>query len=208
MFVSQGEVARIAGVTAMAISKAVKEGRLDRVPEGIDLKAQKTIDYIAAHKKSPALVGKKKGSKKHELSRSEQKRLEIQIAAAARPPAAGPSEINGETFNLANLRDKIASAHLKEQKLAQQRGQLIQRSLIHAFLSKLYAVDTAQFLTRGDRMAAIVSGAARSAASDDEATINVNKLLSDDSYREQEQKKDMIREFLRSMKIEDDVTNA
>lgn len=56
----------------------------------------------------------------------------------------GLLEIDGETFGMADLRDKIAAADLKEQKLARDRGELVDTAGVRAVFAAIYTVHTGQ----------------------------------------------------------------
>lgn len=167
MVVSQGELARRIGVSAMAVSKAVKAGKLDRLPDGIDLKAQKTVDYIATakhqrrtgKKQRRRAGGKSKAKIKQKPPRSTRRRGKVRRRSRNEEHVGGELELNGETYNEADLRDKIAAANLKEQKLAQDRGELVERKDIKLVFAHVYTILGSQVKTLHEKVGPDVAAA-------------------------------------------------
>lgn len=162
--VSQAEVAKRAGVTPMAVSKAVKDGRLDRLPNGIDLKARKTVDYISTAKHQRRNGERQKGGDPGE-KRAQQgaavprKRGPRGKKRAEVPAGGGPLELNGETYNMAELRKKVADADKVEQDLAIRRGELLERSDVKKVFSSVYQIIGSQVKTLAEKLGPDITAA-------------------------------------------------
>ena len=167
MVVSQGELARRIGVSKMAISKAVTAGKLTRTAEGIDLNAQRTIDYIAHAKRQ-----RKEGKRQHRravaksAAKTKQKsppspsgREKATRRSRDEGSVGGELELNGETYSEADLRDKIGAANLKEQKLKQDRGELVERSDVKLVFARVYTIITSQIKTMSEKLGPDIAAA-------------------------------------------------
>ena len=194
----------MAGVSRAAVSAAISRGKLRKPIDTNDELTRLYLKLVPARRMSPG--GKKKGKEEQNASPSHGGKKKKGIPDVSIPAGPPRSEKSGETLEEANRRKTIETADKLQLANQEKRRELIHSSLLHSFLAKLYTIDTAQFLTRGDRIAAEVAGAARSAASDEEATIRVNDRLTEDAYQEQAHKKQLMRDFLKRMKIPDDIT--
>ena len=218
---TRAELSRLAGVSKPAVTQAIKRGLLFLTNGEIDANHPKTKAYlsqasgrrIAATQEKKARTPTKPSEPMTQKSAEKPRPSELSAPKTPEPKARSerrdkPKTSEGETFEEAQLREKIERADKLALENRQKRGELIQVSLVHSFLSRLYAIDTSQFLTRGDRIAATCAGAARAAASDDEASVRVNDLLTSDAYTEQAFKKKLIQDFLKSQKMKDDITHG
>ncbi len=202
--VSQGELARRIGVSSMAISKAVKAGKLHRLPDGIDLKAHKTINYIATakhqrktgKKQRRRASGKKAAKTKQKPARSSRERKKVRRRGHDEKGIGGELELNGETYNEADLRDKIAAADLKQQKLAQDRGELVERKDVKLIFAHIYTILGSQVKTLHEKVGPDVAAAFGLA---EEKITRVQEIMSIDELRALSQIKKEFNAYLDSI---------
>jgi predicted transcriptional regulator len=209
MIKSLSEIATLAGVSLPAVSQAVKRKKLKKTGKGIETEDDLTKTYLSQASGRRRSEKVKKGITSLSLSEHGQSKSTVSVPTSEHGQEYGSKpSFQDETYEEAALREKIERADKLALENMEKRGELIKRATVHTFISRLYAIDTAQFLTRGDRMAPILVGKVRSIESDDEATIKVNDLLTDDAYKEQDHKKKLVRDFLRVLKMPDDITAA
>lgn len=202
----------MAGVSLPAVSQAVKRKKLNKTGKGIETEDPLTIAYLSQASGRRRSATAQKASRPPPPANPEAPKQPPAVPTSERerkkPPSDDPGDESEETYEEAQLREKIERADKLALENMEKRGELIKRSVVHTFISRLYAVDTTHFLTRGDRMAASIVGKVRSLPGDDEATIKVNDLLTEDAYKEQDHKKKLIRDFLRALKMPDDITTG
>lgn len=201
--VSQRELARRAGVSAMAISKAVASGRLNRGPGGIDLQARKTIDYLATakhqrrsgkrQKVGRRASGKSEAKTKHPVAQSQSGKKRQGKTRAEVPEGGGPLEIDGETYAMAELRKLKGQADKEEQQNAIRRGELVERRDVHRIFARLYQIHTSQLKTLADKLGPDMAAALGAKDAD---TLRVQELMDLEVRRALAQMKKEMQEYL------------
>jgi hypothetical protein len=224
-YLSGADLGRLVGVSRQAVSDARRKGIIKTGPDGLfDILDQDVEQWL---KKLP--FQRRASAHKKDREALTPSASEVLAKAAEDPPAtAGARALVGDTRASAlqdgeldpNARNrsargstrsdpsyaeserklKAAQADFWDTRAKERRGEFISRAMVETFISKLWAIDTAQFLTRADRIGASLAAMARSAASDDEATIEINDALTQDAYQEQRAKKREMNDFLKSIK--------
>ncbi len=207
MVLTQAQLAKKLGISVPAVSQATKRGRAVRNSEGqYDLADPVNSDYAKnSRRQRRSAIRKKAGERDHPID------------ASGAPPAArgktsrrsrrveDPDETEGESFNEAERRDKVAAANLKEQKLEITRGELLPRSQVKLVLSKIYAVHRAQFKTLGERIGPDLTA---TLGLEDSKVLIVQSVVDEDVGAILEQIKSEILAYLESIGDGEDLDHA
>lgn len=97
---------------------------------------------------------------------------------------------------IAELKDIQGIRH-REQKIREQRGELIDRELVRRVLAKYYSVHVNEFQTLGDSIAPDV--AATLGVNDESLILGVEKMINDAMFRRLQSIKKIIDDFLKEI---------
>jgi hypothetical protein len=185
IYYSQSEIARMAGVSPTAISKAVREGRVIRTPKGVDPEhptnqyflSQRNRFRTGDHEENGQPSGQppiqknnanKKRTTKSRTPKSKQKdngtivtTQDVELEHYDRP-AAEMARIQAQT-NKINL------------SIAERLGTLVPRDEVAKAFGRIYAVSVNHLLNMGDRLAPIIAGIC--GASDQDAKIKIKNKI-------------------------------
>lgn len=117
---SQGEFAKIAGVSQQGISKAVKAGKITFVGGKVDTEGAETIEYL--RQRSEVKAGHRQEPNRRPAPRPVQQNPEPEETDSNMP--APPPRGSKAYFDLALMRERVLSARMKN---ALQVGELILR---------------------------------------------------------------------------------
>jgi hypothetical protein len=224
MICSKSEFAHRVGVSPAAVSIALKAGRIAQTPEGkIDLDVQANADYLTTVKRQrrqgkrgsgqpPAAPGEsggvvaspgqpEKDGPKAPAPPAPKKRRVSTVAGGAGPDE---SAIDGETYTMAELRKMIADADLKEQKLAQDRGELVRRVDIKLVFARTYSVHSSQLKTMASKLGPDIAAAFSLTEAD---TPKVQELMELEIQRALSQIKKELYDYLDTVEAEPDDDN-
>ena len=192
------ELAAAAEVSKQATSKAVKAGRINHTvnPDGSFFfdPADKTVQaYINKRPVNRRKALKERAAAPAQSSNAPAKSKETQterrkrtIAEAKKDDATTgqgtdePEDPDDSDLDAQFLRVKIEEKTITN---AQKRGELIPVSLVRQFIQRIYAADSDELDQLSNRLAGKLSGEARGAKSDAEASIRVAHILSQESAR-------------------------
>ncbi|MBE3063631.1 MAG: hypothetical protein IMZ69_01270 [Spirochaetes bacterium] len=219
--VTKAEFSRMAKVSRAAVSIALRKGRITAERDGsMNPKRPENAAYITTRKrqrrqKSPGPGGRKgapaklkpsrsergqkttKGKPKQHVARSAGGRKTKRAKIAESGPQKGALQIDGETFNMADLRHTIAKADKAEQEIAIRRGELVERTDVHRVFARLYQVHTSQLKTLADKEGSNV--AAAFGLTDPVAVLKVQQVMSENMRRALSQIKQELNEYLESI---------
>jgi len=167
---SQAEFARSLGVSRAAISKAAKQGRVILDAQGrVNLIDPRTIDYrdrLSENREHPP-----------------RPRKTSVTAIPISPPSPLSQSPESIDYNDSKARKAKSDADKAELTVEIMRGKYILRDLVHKYNARLFAVDSVEITSIGDRKAAEVAAVARRASTMEEAELLVNKLMTEESWR-------------------------
>lgn len=200
--VRKSEFAKLAGVTKAAVSIALSRSRITAEPDGsIDPNRPENAAYLQANNRQRRQA-RRDQSRKNGRSEAQQPSSSSHGRKRKAVPGAGsgnirkPAEINGETHTMAELRDKIAAANLKEQKLLRERGELVARKGVKLIFARLYSVHASQLKTLAEKLGPDVAAAL---GMKDQDTLRVQELMDLEVRRALAQIKREPREYLKSI---------
>jgi len=196
------ELAHLVGVSRQAIADAKRRGALAPDAQGLYDITSSTVERFISKLPHQRRAAQRKAL--HASERQDEKAPESAIASEPeRPRARNTEQLGGESeesYTSAERRLKIAQANLADARYREKIGTLIPRDLVSVFLNRLWQIDSSEFVTRGDRMADMLAAISRSADDDGTASLEINRLLTEDAYAEQRRKKEMLHKYLKSIK--------
>jgi len=148
------QLAEKKGVSKATVSQMTKRGRITRGSDGLyDMSLTENSAYLATQKRQQRQVtratgrrrgGKPAGKSEHASKPSKPKRDPGGKRRAEVPEGGGQLEFDGETFNMAELRKKVADANKVEQENAVRRGELVERADVRKVFAKVYTIIASQ----------------------------------------------------------------
>jgi hypothetical protein len=182
---TKAEFARSLGISAPAISKAIKAGNIILTASGrVNTQDPRTQKYMTRN------PGERRAAKR------ERKKAEAATVTTpphdTKMPAAGTiggDNLRGKTgddeedldsLDAAFLREKIEEKQIAN---AAKRGELIPRTIVAQFIQRIYSADTTELDQIADRLGGKLAGAARNATTESEAAAAVRSLLTDEATR-------------------------
>ena len=199
--VSKADFSRMAGVTRAAISIALSKGRVVAEPDGaMNPKRKENAAYLTTAKRQRRQASGKNGAtraqKPSRVKRGRRKPRDPDDEDSEVGAPAEPLTIDGESYGEAELRKMIADADLKEQKLAQDRGELLTRDDIKLVFARLYQVHASQLKTLAEKLGPDVAGAFKLTDAD---TLRVQEIMSEEVIRALGQIKKEMNDYLDSI---------
>ena len=203
---TKSEVARLCGVSAMAITNVIKVGEMDTMGEGrnarLDIDAPKNAERMALFQERKAAEperGKKRGGQTKPKRRSKSKK---HTESPTTPPKTTPDD-KGTILHERSHLDKLKIIEqTRKIKLETEikRGEYIKRDLVSKAMGGLYDIDL-------NVLVAIAPGLAKNIASysgiDESVTIiGIEKIIHDQMFEVLVHKKGHVNKFLLSIKGE------
>lgn len=180
--------AQRAGVTQAAVSIALKASKLLATPDGrMDPADPLNATWLASPRRQRRQAQRKTGRTPvastptpppDPAPTAEPKPALVPMVS---PPGANGRSGNGrsaeadtETHAEADRRDRIASADLKEQRLARERGELVSRAIVAGVFDRVYQVHTGQLKALAQKLGPYVVAAFELQAAD---TVRVQEIM-------------------------------
>lgn len=197
------------GVSRQAIGDAVKHGLLALVDGKIDLDAQATQDYLSYEPRQFALGGRsvekiiapppkiEKPVKVVKSKRVEPERKPRTLAPRTRDDGGELGVLRGD-LDKEKIQEQIIQLRIKND---QQRHRLIDRSLIERLLGRMSAIDNAQFLQYGDKLAPEIAGICK--VTDPAVEAKIRERLQAEAYDTLAHIQRLIDEFLAAVQKEE-----
>lgn len=208
--IRQSVLARMKGVSRPAIGAAVKKGLLTLVDGKIDLDAQATQDYLSQESRQFSLGGRTIPA----VAKIENPKREAKAVAGAdreppKPKVVRPARRVADTDlgELGVLRGDLDKQKIQEQiiqlqiKNDQQRHRLVSRELVERLVGRISAIDNAQFLQYGDKLAPEICGIC--GITDPATEARVRERLQAEAYDTLAHIQRLIDEFLASVQKEE-----
>lgn len=184
------ELATKKDVSKATVSQMTKRGRLTRGSDGLyDMSLPENAAYLATQKRQQRQVaratGRRRGGKPAAKSEqparpSKPKPSPRGKSRAAIPAGGGQLEYDGETFNMAELRKKVADANKVEQENAVRRGELVERTDVRKVFAKVYTIIASQVKPLPEKFGSDVAAAFNLPEG---STPRVQELMSVDTLR-------------------------
>ncbi len=196
--ISQKAFADLCGVSAPAISKAIRNERLNKVGTKIDLDCELSKQFLKIQKekkpKSQKKPANKKTAKKKENIEDEDKpqmslSLELTDAQLLLFPKLDIDKL-----------DKIEAAKTKKFNRQVARGKYIHRDMIKSVFAKLYSVDTNELKEMEDRLTPGICGVFKKNDDSPEA-VQVRQLLNEEITKSLRHIQRIMDDFLKSQKV-------
>ena len=141
------ELAKQKGVTKANISQMTKRGRLTRGPDDLyDMSLPENAAYLATMKhqqrQASRATGRHRGGKpaaksEHASKPSKPRRDPGGKLRAEVPEGGGQLRLDGETWDMADLRKKVGDANKVEQENAARRGELVERTDVRKVFARV-----------------------------------------------------------------------
>lgn len=173
------------GVTTEAVRKAARAGHLTIKDGMVDADSRAGRQYHESH-------ARQRRQAQHKKTRTV-KRVSDDYLSRDKP--SKPAAQSDESYSEAERREKIANADLKEQRLARERGDLVQRTDVEAVFNRLIAVLTQQTLAIPQRCSPDLC--AHLGIDDHEKVIAAEKYLDAEIRRGVEQQKLLMLDWLK-----------
>jgi hypothetical protein len=191
---TKADFSRASGVTRAAVSIALSKGRIIAERDGsINPKRPENAAYLESSKRQRRQVAKNKAKRAQKPPPSKRGRKKSAAKHIETGPGRGALSIDGETQNMADLRKTIADANLKEQKLAQDRGELLTRDDVKLVFARLYQVHTAQLKTLAEKLGPDIAAEFKLEGAD---TLRVQQVMHEEVTRALSQIKRELNEYL------------
>jgi hypothetical protein len=213
-YLSNIKFAELVGVTRAAVGKAIKEGRIIKTKMGVNPEHPTNIYYAECVPKNKAILtkgsGKKKAKKnaikmpkmdegytngekeelKKSINRIKSEDLEIEIdfsdlegSLAGLPPKA-----------IADFKKIVEQVKMLRLKRDEKRKELIPRSSVRSILSRMYQIETNEFVPLGTRVAPDI--AALCGLDDPEKILLIDERIENEVYKILEHMKIEINKYL------------
>ena len=197
------ELATKKGVSKATVSQMTKRGRLTRGPDGLyNMSLAENAAYLATKKpqqrSAERATGRRRGGKPAAKSEqparpSKPKPSPRGKMRAAIPAGGGQLQLDGETWDMADLRKKVGDANKVEQENAVRRGELVERTNVRKVFAKVYTIIASQVKPLPEKFGSDVAAAFNLPEG---STPRVQELMSIDTLRALGQIKGEFNSFL------------
>ena len=206
---SRRELAARAGVTRQALEKRLRSGHLSEVEgpdgrRGFDPDGPDVLAYIASAKKPRLMAQRQRQASAPPRDTTLPPRGELG-GDKLRPPsglAASLASVDDlpDDANLLDMAKTRAQIRHLDLGTELKRDRYIARGLVLGFFARWLAIDESELRTLGDRIAPSLAAEARRAETEDEATIALARLISEETHRALAHRKRRMRELRAEVK--------
>lgn len=169
----------------MAISKAVRSGRLKRLEGGgIDVEDPLSLEYLKHPSQQRQWQGGKiTASRQQQAPRSSARRHNVTQIIAERVTVGAPAESEDEDWQNLSLQERIEKVRKLQLQNAILRGQHIERETVRRWIMHFYSIIASVFRSLSGRIMPELVAAIRSAETDAQAVIAGSRVVDEEVYR-------------------------
>lgn len=208
-YLSQGQIAKLIGISKQAVSKAVAQGRLIRTKMGIDLDHPTNRHFLdrVENQAEPEQEISKKPKRKKTNGNGRAKKTNGSTTEKPEKDQrwdGGKNTVGGYNKTQIDIQKSAAQIQELQLRIDERRKKLIKREYVDRFFSQLYLVDSNEWKTLSDRLSPEIAGIFE--IDDPEKILQVSKAIEKEVYRTLTHVKRLVDDFLERMKNDNPVT--